>query len=158
MWPGRKPIVRKAHGICSSFGSTCRTLSKSCSEWGSVLELEPSPWVCLAVHDVIKYFHETTGTELRRCYSNFQFHPNAVSLVEGGSGFLSPSIHIQIPQTGLLYFSLENELKEFDKRSKHFLLGDLFITSHSVISWHCMDIVRRKWVTHWNTSSSSMDL
>ena len=46
MWPGRKPIVRKAHGLCSSFGSTCRTLTKSCTERGSYLELEPVAWVC----------------------------------------------------------------------------------------------------------------
>ena len=66
---------------------------------------------------------------------------------------------IQILQTaGLLYFFLKNELKEFDKRSKHFLLSDHFIYSHSVISWHCMNIVRRKWVAHWNTSFPSMDL
>ena len=66
---------------------------------------------------------------------------------------------IQILQTaGLLYFFLKNELKEFDKRSKHFLLSDHFIYPHSVISWHCMNIVRRKWVAHWNTSFPSMDL
>ena len=48
-----------------------------------------------------------------------------------------------------LYISLKNELREFDKRSKHFLLGDHFINSHNLISWQCMDIVRRKlmWVT-----------
>ena len=43
-----------------------------------------------------------------------------------------------------LYISLKNKLREFDKRSKHFLLGDHFINSHNLISWQCMDIVRRK--------------
>ena len=43
-----------------------------------------------------------------------------------------------------LYISLKNELREFDKRSKHFLLGDHFINSHNLISWQSMDIVRRK--------------
>ena len=42
-----------------------------------------------------------------------------------------------------LYISLKNELREFDKRSKHFLVGDHFINSHNLISWQCMDIVRR---------------
>ena len=43
-----------------------------------------------------------------------------------------------------LYISFKNELREFDKRSRHFPLGDHFINSHNLISWHCMDIVRRK--------------
>ena len=43
-----------------------------------------------------------------------------------------------------LCISLKNELREFDKRSRHFLLGDHFINSHNLISWQCMDIVRRK--------------
>ena len=30
--------------------------------------------------------------------------------------------------------SIQNELREFDKRSKHFLLGDHFINSHNLIS------------------------
>ena len=57
---------------------------------------------------------------------------------------LGPNIHIQILQTDLYTFPEKNELREFDKRSKHFLLGDHFIHSHNLISWHCMDIVRRK--------------
>ena len=32
------------------------------------------------------------------------------------------------------YISLKIELKEFDKRSKHFFLGDHFINSHNLIS------------------------
>ena len=43
-----------------------------------------------------------------------------------------------------LYISLKNELREFDKRSKHFILGDHFINSHNLISWQCMGIIRRK--------------
>ena len=35
-------------------------------------------------------------------------------------------------------------LREFDKRSRHFLLGDRLIKSHNLISWQCMDIARRK--------------
>ena len=35
-------------------------------------------------------------------------------------------------------------LREFDKRSKHFLLGDQFINSYNLISGQSMDIVRRK--------------
>ena len=132
MWPGRKPIIRKAHGLCSSFGSRCKSLTKCCTEWGSYLELEPVASVSLFI---------------------------AVSFLSWRClwPFISPNIHIQILQAGLLYFSLKNELNEFDKRSKHFLLSDHFINSHSLISWHCMDIVRRKWVAHWNTSFSSMD-
>ena len=42
------------------------------------------------------------------------------------------------------YISLKNVLREFDKRSRHFLLGDHFINSHYLISCQCMDIVRRK--------------
>ena len=37
-----------------------------------------------------------------------------------------------------------NELREFDKRSRHFPLGDHFINSHNLIPSHCMDIVGRK--------------
>ena len=48
---------------------------------------------------------------------------------------LSPNIHVQILQTDLyIIISLKNELREFDKRSKHFLLGDHFINSHYLIS------------------------
>ena len=41
-------------------------------------------------------------------------------------------------------FLLKNKLREFDERSKHFLLGDQFINSHNQISWQSMDMVRRK--------------
>ena len=43
-----------------------------------------------------------------------------------------------------LYISFMDGLREFDKRWKHCLLGDHFVNSHNLISWHCMDIVRRK--------------
>ena len=42
-----------------------------------------------------------------------------------------------------LYILLKNVLREFDKRSRHFLFGDHFNNSHNLISWQCMDIVRR---------------
>ena len=41
-------------------------------------------------------------------------------------------------------FPLRNELRESDKRSKHFPSGDHFINSHNLISWNSKDIVRRK--------------
>ena len=54
----------------------------------------------------------------------------------------------QYPQTNSpnwsLHISFKNKLRDFDKRSGHFPLGDHFINSHNLISWHCMDIVRRK--------------
>ena len=34
-----------------------------------------------------------------------------------------------------LYISLRNKLREFGRRSKHFLLGDHFINSHNHFSW-----------------------
>ena len=49
---------------------------------------------------------------------------------------LSPNIHIQILQTDLYIY--ERSL------GTYFLFGDHFITSHKLISWPCMDIVRRK--------------
>ena len=57
--------------------------------------------------------------------------------------FKSQYPHTNSPNCSL-YISLKNELREFDKRSKHFLLGDHFINSHNLVSWQCMDIVRRK--------------
>ena len=42
------------------------------------------------------------------------------------------------------YISLKNVLREFDKRSRHFLLSDHLINSHHLISCQCMDIVGRK--------------
>ena len=57
---------------------------------------------------------------------------------------LSPNIHIQILQTDQHTFPSMNELKKFDKRSRHFPLGDHFINSHNLISRYCMDIIRRK--------------
>ena len=57
---------------------------------------------------------------------------------------LSPNIHMQILQTDLYTFSLQNEYRESDKRSKRFPFGDHFIYSHNLISLQCMDIVRRK--------------
>ena len=41
------------------------------------------------------------------------------------------------------YISIKNKLREFDKRSKHFLLGDHFANSHNLFSWLFIDIVRR---------------
>ena len=43
-----------------------------------------------------------------------------------------------------LYFLLRNMLREFGKRSRHFLFGQPFINSHNLVSWQCMDISRRK--------------
>ena len=43
-----------------------------------------------------------------------------------------------------IYFAKKDKLREFDKRSKHFLLGDNFINSKNLISWPCMDIVSQK--------------
>ena len=57
---------------------------------------------------------------------------------------LTPNIHIEIIQTGLYTIPYKDKLREFDKRSKHFLLGDHFTNSYNLISWQCMDIVRRK--------------
>ena len=45
---------------------------------------------------------------------------------------LSPNIKIQILQTDLHTFPFKNELREFDKRSRHFYLGDHFINSQTV--------------------------
>ena len=46
---------------------------------------------------------------------------------------LSPNIHIQILQTGLyIYISLKNKLREFDNRSRHFLLSGYSINSHNL--------------------------
>ena len=42
------------------------------------------------------------------------------------------------------YIFLTNKLREFDERSKHFLLGDQFTNSHNQISWQSVDMVRRK--------------
>ena len=42
-----------------------------------------------------------------------------------------------------LYISIKNKLREFGKRSKHFLLGDYFVNSHDIFSRLCID-VRRK--------------
>ena len=43
-----------------------------------------------------------------------------------------------------MYFLIKNELREFDKRSSDFLLGDPFINSHNLVSWQIMDIIGRK--------------
>ena len=42
------------------------------------------------------------------------------------------------------YISLKNESREFDKRSKYFLVSDHFIYSHHLFAWLSFDIVRRK--------------
>ena len=58
---------------------------------------------------------------------------------------LSPNIHIQILQTDLHTFPLRITWeKKFNKTSRHFLFCDHFLYSHNLISWQCMDIVRRK--------------
>ena len=59
---------------------------------------------------------------------------------------LSPIYTYKFSKLISTYFlkQLKNELREFDKRSKHFLLDDHFINSLNLISWQCMDIVRRK--------------
>ena len=42
------------------------------------------------------------------------------------------------------YISLNNQLREFDSRSKHFLFSGHYMISHNHFSWQHMDIVRRK--------------
>ena len=46
---------------------------------------------------------------------------------------LSPNIHIQILQTDRHTFPSMNELRKFDKRSRHFPLGDHFISSLDIV-------------------------
>ena len=52
-------------------------------------------------------------------------------------GLCSYPFNSQYPHTNSpnwpLYITLKNELREFDKRSKYFLLGDHFINSHNLI-------------------------
>ena len=43
-----------------------------------------------------------------------------------------------------LYIFLKNVLREFDKRSRHFLFGDRCINSCNLFSRHSIEIVRRK--------------
>jgi len=52
---------------------------------------------------------------------------------------LCPNIHIQILQTDLYTFPLRISWKNLIKDH-----GIYFINSHNLISWQCMDIVRRK--------------
>ena len=42
------------------------------------------------------------------------------------------------------YGSKKKKIREFNKRSKYFLVADHFINSHIHFSWQCMEIVRRK--------------
>ena len=68
-------------------------------------------------------------------------------LIEGFRLFnpLSPNIDPQANSPNWsLYISLNNKLREFEKRSKYFLFGDHLINSHNLTSWHCMDIIWRK--------------
>ena len=58
---------------------------------------------------------------------------------------LSPNIHIQILQNWSPNISFMNELREFDKRSRHFPLGDHFTNSHNLISWHCVISLGEIW-------------
>lgn len=43
-----------------------------------------------------------------------------------------------------LYNSIKDKIREFDKRTKHFPLGDQFIDSHNLFSLLWLDIVRRR--------------
>ena len=65
----------------------------------------------------------------------------------GHNGTLYQPFNPLDPHTNSLdlspYSSLKNLWREFDKRSKHFPFGDLYITSHKLFSWCCTDIVRR---------------
>ena len=68
-------------------------------------------------------------------------------LIEGFRLFnpFSPNIDPQANSpNSCLYISLDNKLREFEKRSKYFLFGDHLVNSHNLTSWHCMDIIRRK--------------
>lgn len=58
---------------------------------------------------------------------------------------LSPNINIQILQTELYTFSLQNWSRKFDKRSsKYFPFGGNFINSQNVFSWLCTDKCYKK--------------
>ena len=57
---------------------------------------------------------------------------------------LSPDIHIQILQTDLHTLPLRISWENLIKPSRHFLFCDHFLYSYNLISWQCMDIVRRK--------------
>ena len=61
--------------------------------------------------------------------SPYSFRSNDNLYIRNNS-FKPQYIQVQI----LLYIFLKNELIEFVKRSKHFLLGDHFINSHNLIS------------------------
>ena len=61
----------------------------------------------------------------------------------GGRQGVKPRFPHTNSSTGLYTFSYKDKLREFDKRSKHFLLGDNFINSHNFISWLGMDIISK---------------
>ena len=86
---------------------------------------------------------------------HFLLVPSKMTVVASNRPFYRYSGHIELirfnpqyPHTNSpnwsLYISLRNKLREFGRRSKHFLLGDHFINSHNHFSWYHMDIVRRK--------------
>ena len=79
---------------------------------------------------------------LNTCSSHHPRDSDFVSLVKTALGSL-PHPHTNSPNWSL-YISLKNVLREFDKRSKHFLLSDHFVNSHNLISWQYMSIVMRK--------------
>ena len=57
---------------------------------------------------------------------------------------LSPSIHIQILQTDLHAFPLRISWENLIKHQGIFSFVIIFLYSHNLISWQCMDFVRRK--------------
>ena len=79
------------------------------------------------------YFLVWNKTKLQRLMKNFR----------ASLPFKPQYPHTNSPNWSL-YILLKNKLREFDERSKHFLLGDQFINSHNQISWQSMDMVTRK--------------
>ena len=131
------------------------------SDWGRVIgkikqnELDcrdtapltpTSRYNCLFMYLFICSFScDEAGSRFRlftaRQFSSFHFNCKY-------PGLCSYPFNSQYPHTNSLnlplYITLKNELREFDKRSKHFFLSHHFINSHNLISWQYTDIIGRK--------------
>ena len=91
-----------------------------------LLEEEQAASTGNILRDLQNRFDEEKDALLRRLQVEF-------GLFVLGISPLSPNIHIQILHTDIHTFFRDN-LREFNKKSMHFLFGDLLINSHNHFS------------------------
>ena len=88
------------------------------------------------------------ATQKNTCQNFSSLKNSSIIPITRNPEYPPPRAKAQYPHTNSpdssSYGSKKKKIREFNKRSKYFLVADHFINSHIHFSWQCMEIVRRK--------------